>query len=150
MDEKDTAMRRFAHLLRAAKRHTGDPTLREIERIVELRASEGHKVRSVSPATLSRAMSGKTFPRWWTVEALLVGCGAGNSTAVYRKVRDVWMAVAEVLEPLGVDDDEFVENDEEAEGGRGDEETGGMDKQTGRLMLVSEPVPHRNVQKTGT
>ena len=130
-------VRGFAQKLRAARRHGGDPSLRDMSRITK-HQSQRTDVREVSAATLGRALAGEKFPKWWVVEGLLVACRADPSTTVYRKVRTAWLEVAELIDPIGVDADEFAETDDEPA------------EEPVHLAVVREPAPTRRYRMTGS
>jgi hypothetical protein len=129
-------VRGFAQKLRAARRHGGDPSLRDMVRTIENQPARTG-IRQVSAATLGRALTGDKFPKWWVVEGLLVACRADQSTTVYRKIRKAWLEVAELIDPIGVNVDEFAETDDEP-------------GEPVHLALVREPAQTRRYRSTGS
>lgn len=114
VDVVAVAVGRFAQKLRAARRHGGDPSLREMASTIGNQPARTG-LRQVSAATLGRALTGEKLPKWWVVEGLLIACHADRTTTVYRKVRKAWLEVAELIDPIGVDADEFAEDDDESD-----------------------------------
>jgi hypothetical protein len=96
-DQLDTQS--FALGLRTVRRHDGDPTYKYLQR------QTGY-----SPASLSRALSGKTFPRWEFTEKFLRACHVSEQE-ISGTWLSRWIAVAGKVSPLGGDlsaDDEAL------------------------------------------
>lgn len=148
-DAVDAAVRNFAQVLRAVQRHAGDPSYRTIAKALTRHVHDDTSVAPVSTATLSRAFSGKAFPKWRTVESLLFGCGFKRSTTTYRKVRMEWLAVADLIDPLDVDVDVFGEDGEETDDSDGVDNTASGASARADLRLVANPV-RTNIRPTGT
>ncbi len=67
-----------------------------------------------------------------------MACRADHSSTVYRKVRTAWLEVAALIDPIGVDADEFAETDDEPA------------EEPAHLAVVCEPVATRRYRMTGS
>jgi transcriptional regulator with XRE-family HTH domain len=80
----------FALSLRRARREAGDPSYRELAR------RTGYSISSIS-----RTLTGATFPRWAFTELLLNSLGLSQEQ-VQGLWRRRWLEAAEAVSPLGV------------------------------------------------
>ena len=81
----------FALSLRRARREAGDPPYRELAR------RTGYSISSIS-----RTLSGATFPRWAFTGLLLKSFGVSQEQ-IQGPWRRRWLEAAEAVSPLGVD-----------------------------------------------
>jgi transcriptional regulator with XRE-family HTH domain len=86
-----TEVQRFAGRLRWARRQAGDPSYRELERQMEY-----------SISSISRGLSGRSFPRWEFTEKFLRACRVPEHR-VQGPWRNRWIEIAELVSPLGDD-----------------------------------------------
>lgn len=81
----------FASGLRWVRRQDGDPSYRVLQRKTEY-----------SPSSISRVLSGKSFPRWEFTEKFLRACHVGEQE-INGPWRNRWIEVAGLVSPLGDD-----------------------------------------------
>ncbi len=81
----------FATWLRQARRTGGNPSYRELTRHMDY-----------SLSTISRVMTGKTFPTWSFTEQFLRACRVPEPRAAGRW-HTRWLKVAELVSPVGGD-----------------------------------------------
>jgi hypothetical protein len=86
-----TEIKRFANRLRWARRQDGDPSYRELRRRT-----------SYSISSISRVLSGKSFPRWEFTEVFLRACHVPEPQ-INGQWRNRWIEIAELVSPLGDD-----------------------------------------------
>jgi len=95
-------IQRFANRLRWARRQDGDPSYRTLQRRM-----------GYSPSSISRVLSGKSFPRWEFTEAFLTACHVPESK-IHGSWRNRWIDIAELLSPLGGDLPHDIESEPDA------------------------------------
>jgi transcriptional regulator with XRE-family HTH domain len=86
-----TDIKRFANRLRWVRRQDGEPSYRELQRRM-----------GYSPSSISRVLSGTSFPRWEFTKAFLTACHVADSE-INGSWRNRWIELAELLSPLGDD-----------------------------------------------
>ena len=81
----------FAIRLRRARRQDGDPSYRNL-----------HRQMDYSISSISRVLSGQSFPRWEFTERFLRACHVSEQE-INGPWRSRWIAVAGLVSPLGGD-----------------------------------------------
>jgi transcriptional regulator with XRE-family HTH domain len=84
-----TRIEQFAQGMRWSRRQDGDPPYREISRQM------GYSISSIS-----RVLSGKSFPRWHFTEQFLRACHVPEEH-ISGRWHTRWLEIAELIDPLG-------------------------------------------------
>jgi transcriptional regulator with XRE-family HTH domain len=82
---------KFANTLRRVRRQDGDPSYRQL-----------HRRMGYSISSISRVLTGQSFPRWEFTEAFLRACHVAEPQ-INIQWRNRWIEIAELVAPLGDD-----------------------------------------------